>query len=285
MSVQSNMAKSTRSKQVLSGKKFMKNYAVVFLAWGEKYLKEVEHCVSQSKALLEYDLILITDSDTDIKDLSCDFEDVIRASFETKGLLRKAEILKFLPNKYDVYLFLDSDTAVIEDISLGFEKAEKFSIAMSPAPHYSLDHFWGFDRIMKLEGVPCKGQIQYNTGVIFFKNTKVVKSIFHQWMILALKYQSMLNNDQPFFSLAMEKLEFNPYTLSISYNYRGLGDAISGVVRVWHSHGTLPDKINEFDVAWPPRKAWPSKVVLPNRSNGIMAKIRRKANQLTRRWR
>jgi len=51
---------------------------------------------------------------------------------------------------------------------------------------------------MKLEGVDCKGQLQYNTGVIFFKNTPVVKSIFMRWMELALKYQQAFKNDQPF---------------------------------------------------------------------------------------
>ena len=89
-----------------------------------------------------------------------------KAPFETQGLLRKAEMVKFLPEAYDIYLFLDSDTVVIEDISLGYEKAEKFSIAVSPAPHYSLDYFGGFDKIMRLEGIPCKGQLQYNTGIL-----------------------------------------------------------------------------------------------------------------------
>ncbi|NES81796.1 MAG: hypothetical protein F6K10_10545 [Moorea sp. SIO2B7] len=240
-----------------------KKYAVVFLAWGEKYIKEVESCVKMSKAIQGYDLILITDMDTDIENLHCNFVEIIRASFETEGLLRKTELTKFLPETYDVYLFLDSDTVVIEDISLGFEKAEKFSIAVAPAPHYSLDYFWSFDQIMTLEGIPCKGQLQYNTGVIFFKNSQTAKSIFEHWMNLAIKYQTQFNNDQPFFSLAMEELDFNPYTLSISYNYRGFCDAISGIVRIWHSHGKLPENINEFSVAWPPRRAQPSKVIFP----------------------
>lgn len=238
----------------------MKKRAVVFLAWGERFIQEVESCVRRSKAIQGYDFILITDQDTDLGRFQCDFAEVIKASFETKGLLRKTELIKFLPERYDSYLFLDSDTVVIEDISLGFEKAERFEIAASPAPHYSLDYFWGFDRVMNLERIDCKGQLQYNTGVIFFKNSPTVKSIFKRWMELALKYQEEFTNDQPFFSLAMEGLDFNPYTLSISYNYRGFGDAISGVVRVWHSHGELPVNINEFKKAWPPRRAWPSKV-------------------------
>ena len=265
----------------------MKKYAVVFLAWGEKYIKEVESCIKQSKVIQEYEHILITDKSTNIDNLHCQFAEIVKATFETHGLLRKAEITRFLPDRYDAYLFLDSDTLVLEDVGLGFEKAEKFSIAASPAPHYSLDYFWGFDEIMRSEGISCKGQLQYNTGVIFFKNSQVVKSVFERWMLLALKYQRIFKNDQPFFSLAMEQLDVNPYTLSISYNYRGFGNYISGIVRVWHSHGEVPKAINEFQVAWPPRRAWPSKVIYQNQvneyqSNSLIAKVRRKVRQLAR---
>jgi len=263
----------------------MKKYAVVFLAWGEKFIKEVESCINQSKAILKYDHILITDKETNLEDLQCGFAEIIRAPFETKGHLRKAEMIKFLPEGYDAYLFLDSDTIVLEDISLGFEKAEKFSIAMSPAPHYSLDHFEGFDRIMNLEDMPCKGQLLYNSGVIFFNNSKIVKSIFERWMALALKYQKEWKKDQTLFTLSMEQLKFNPYTLSISYNYRGFGDAISGVVRIWHSHGELPTNINKFETAWPPRRAWPSKVTFSDKifNSNFLYKVLRKIKRLTKR--
>lgn len=257
----------------------MKKQAVVFLAWGEKHLREVESCVKQSKAIKGYDHILITDGNTDVKILTCNFTEVIKASFETEGLLRKAELINFLPDNYCSYLFLDSDTVVIDDISLGFQKAERFDIAVSPAPHYSLDYFWGFDQIMNLEGIDCRGQLQYNTGVIFFKNSQMTKSIFMRWRELALRYQNKFMNDQPFFTLAMEELDFNPYTLSISYNYRGFGDAISGIVRIWHSRGKLPAKINTFKKAWPPRRAWPSKVAFPNE---ILRKIKRLKKRLSR---
>lgn len=239
-----------------------KKQAIVFLAWGERYLQEVESCIERSTLLANRDVVLITDASTNVAALSGNFAKVIKAPFVTKGLLRKTELVNFLPEDYDTYLFLDSDTLVLEDLSLGFEKAEKFEIAVSPAPHYSLDYFWGFDKIMALEGVPCKGQLQYNTGVIFFKNSPKVKSIFQRWRNLAEKYREF-TNDQPFFTLAMEELEFNPYTLSISYNYRGYGDAISGIVRVWHSHGEAPENINDFESAWPPRKALPGRVIFP----------------------
>lgn len=244
----------------------MKNYAVLFLAWGDKFIEEVHSCIERSPAIQNYEKILITDQDTLVGDYQHHFKEIIRANFKTEGLLRKTEMVNFLPHGYDCFLFLDSDTVVIEDISLGFQKAEQFGIAVSPAPHYSLDYFWGFGQIMALEGVPCQGQLQYNTGVIFLKNCEMVGVVFEKWKELGLKHQNF-KNDQPFFTLAMEKVGFNPYTLSISYNYRGFGDAISGLVRVWHSHDKMPEMINQFKEAWPPRKAWPSKIEFQEDSN------------------
>jgi hypothetical protein len=241
----------------------MSNFAIVFLAWGEQYIREVDACVARSLALKSYDLLLITDDETKLDNIRSQFAEVIRAPFILKGLLRKTELIRYLPDSYDAYLLLDSDTCVIQNIELGFEKAQLHGIAAAPAPHYSLDSFWGFDKIMKAAGVKCRGQLQYNTGVIFFRNSADVRAVFETWMEMGAA-NSQFPNDQPFFSLAMELLDFNPYTLSISYNYRGMADAISGVVRIWHSHGPMPPQINVFSQPWPPRRAVPGKVIYPN---------------------
>jgi hypothetical protein len=235
--------------------------AIIFIAWGEKYIEEVRNCITKSSCIDQYDLILITDKSTHTECLDNKIEQIIRADFGAQGLVKKAELIKYLPDIYESFLLLDSDTIVIEDIGFGFEMAEKHGLALSPAPHYSLDYFWGFGEIMKREGVNCKGQLQYNTGVVFFKNSHIAREVLHRWMELAVKYQTEFENDQPFFTLALEQLSINPYTLSISYNYRGFGDAISGIVRIWHSHEDMPDNINVFNKAWPPRRAWPKKVV------------------------
>ena len=238
----------------------MNKSAVVFLAWGEKYINEVNHCIDSSHSIDQYDLFIVTDQTTEISNPKLN---IIRADFETDGLLRKTELINYLPEGYNVFLFLDSDTVVLEDISLGFEKARKHGIAIAPAPHYSLDYFFGFGKIMKNEHMQTLGQLHYNTGVIFFNTKENTLSVFKKWKTLAKKYQKVRQNDQPFFSMALEQLEFNPYTLSISYNYRGYGDAISGKVRIWHSHKPMPKDINQFKLVWPPRRAIPGKVLHP----------------------
>ena len=238
----------------------MNKSAIIFLAWGERYINEVYQCLDNSPVIQNYDLFLITDEGSVVSRSELN---VIRADFQSQGLLRKTELIKYIPPGYDVFLLLDSDTIVLEDIGLGFSKAMKHGIAMAPAPHYSLDYFFGFGKVMKAEGMTTAGQLQYNTGVVFFNTSPTTLAVFEKWHLLAKKYQDVRGNDQPFFSLAMEQLDFNPYTLSISYNYRGYGEAISGIVRIWHSHKSMPDNINQFNLVWPPRRAFPGKVVHP----------------------
>jgi hypothetical protein len=240
-----------------------KKRAIIYLVWGEQFIRQVVASIASIQIVHCYPVFIITDKHTSI---DCDLlnVNVIRVDFKLNGYLRKCEMINHLPPNYDSYLFLDSDTIVLEDISLGFEKAEKFGIAIAAAPHYSLDHFLRFKEVMVREGCELKGQLQYNTGVIFFALKHQVVEVFRLWYTFARKYQH-LKNDQPFFTLAMEHLGFNPYTLSRGYNYRHFGEIISGIVRIWHSHREMPENINIFDRAWPPRRVENGKVILPSR--------------------
>jgi hypothetical protein len=224
--------------------------AVVFLAWGSKYVNLVVKNL-RAGIPLNYPIILITDQETFIDDSINIFQKVIRVEFELSGLRRKCEILKHLPDEYETFLFLDCDTIVLEDVSLGFDKAEEHGLALAPAPHYSLDVFFGFDTIMKREGLELKGQLQYNTGVIFLHKTETVIKIFNQWLNVAREAGDHYHNDQPFLTLIMEKLQFNPYTLSPAYNYRAFGEVLSGPIRIWHSYNTIPPGIIRYKTKWP----------------------------------
>jgi hypothetical protein len=236
------------------------NYAVIFLAWGEPCINEAFSCIRESR-LPDVRLFLITDRQTQVP--TCHDVDlgVIRADFQQNGLLRKTEIGDFIPSGFDAYLFLDCETRVLGDILLGFQKARQHGMAMVQAPHYSLDYFFNFDRIMQKEKTQLQGQMQYNTGVIFFTLRPEVVKVFTRWKQLARTYADDFdNNDQPYLSLAMEQLQFNPYTLSPSYNYRAVGELISGPVRIWHSYEQVPAKLNEFVSSWPLRRVERGKV-------------------------
>jgi lipopolysaccharide biosynthesis glycosyltransferase len=164
-------------------------------------------------------------------------------------------MFEFIPEGYDSFVYLDTDTWVLGDLSFAFEKAEQHGIAVAPAPHYNLSEFFGFGRVLEEVGQRRADQMQYNTGVIFFRPTERVRDVFMRWHDLCDKAGATFeDSDQPFFTLAMEQLGFLPYVLSPAYNYRGLqGEQLVGGVRVWHSSVEPPADINDFTGAWPPR--------------------------------
>ncbi len=220
-----------------------KKRAIIFLAWGERFVKEVEECVVES-GLSHYPIYLITDEETPVN-FTFDQLYITRVNFELDGKVRKCELANHLPEGYDSLLFLDVDTRVIGDIELGFEKAELHGIAMAQATLYSLGAFRNFRVIMEQEGIKSQGQLLYNSGVVFMQLTDEVNAVFRMSEQLSRKYPDAPWGDQTYLTLAMEILNFNPYTLSTAFNHRAFGEYISGRVRIWHSYKKIPDNVND----------------------------------------
>ena len=227
--------------------------AFVWLAWGRKFIDEAV----KSEATIGsvgYPTYLITDTDSSAYARGKEvFSEVIEADFSSTGPgnQRKSEMWRWLPERHESFLFLDTDTRVLTDVSLGFEKAKQHGIAMAPAAHYCLDQFWGFDEVMRKEGVRPRGQLQYNSGVIFFERSPEVEAVFEEWSHLTRKHGGRW--DQSFLTLAMEKQNFRPYALSPNYNYRGMGVPMIGKVRIWHTPHEPPDDLNDQPGWWPMR--------------------------------
>ncbi len=231
--------------------------AIVYVAWGEPYLKEAS-ASALSAARVGVSRVLVTDPETarSLPDES-PFEHVVEHRFTLSSKLAKVEMLDVLPEEYDSFLFLDTDTTVLLDIDQGFERAERHGIAMAQAAHYSLEHFWGFGAVLERQGFRSRDVLQYNSGVIFFTREPRAWRVLRDWRRLC--EQASLEGitawwDQPYLTLAMEMAEFNPYTLSIAYNYRNFGEPVSGLIRIWHSRIPPPSDVNSFAEAWPPRR-------------------------------
>ncbi len=241
-----------------------KHRCVVWLAWGAKYVAEAAESRRSISALGPRDparggqpglkTCLITDAESAARIAPGTFDHVVTAKFALTSYLRKCELWRWLPAEYDSFLFLDVDTRVIGDITLGFDKAEQYGIAMAQAPRYSLERFSGFDEIMRAVGMTPRGQLQFNSGVIFFARRPGVEAVMQEWDALARRFGdptagkyydlSMTFGDQPYLTLAMEMLDFNPYALSTSFNHRGKGELIDGDVRIWHSYKSVPADLN-----------------------------------------
>jgi len=216
-----------------------KKRAIVFLAWGDKHVQLVADCIRESR-LPDYGIFLMTDETTKAQGLP-DHVDLVRCESKLLSKARKTEFFNQLPEEIETALLLDADTRVIDDISLGFEKAEKHGLAIVPAPHYSLADFRSFREVMVKENATPRGQIIYNSGVMFYTPHRPhIRAVFDLTLKLAQKYRDRVWSDQTYLSLAIELLEFNPHCLSPSFNYRGFGELISGSIRIWHSYDPVP---------------------------------------------
>jgi hypothetical protein len=230
--------------------------AIVWLCWGTRFIEEAA-ASARSTTAIEADRFLITDADgaAAAKDMT-EFTSIVPIALLHGNNLEKSRLIDFLPAGYETFLFLDTDTRIVGDVSLGFAKAQRHGIAMAPAPNYNLAEFFGFGEIMAQLGIEPADQMIYNSGVIFFQLTPAVRRVLERWRDLAEEVGAKLEfvRDQPFLTLAMEQLDFVPYPLSPLYNYRSLGEYAVGNIRLWHSHFAPPADVNVFADAWPARR-------------------------------
>jgi hypothetical protein len=228
--------------------------AIVWMCWGGTFLAEAIES-ARSALTIEADRFLITDEDrAQQAQQSAAFTAVIAMNPVYRNNLEKMRIVDLLPGDYDVYLYLDTDTRILGDVTLGFEKAAQHGMAMVPAPHYNLtsSRFGGF---MTRVGIRPADQMVYNAGVIFFQLAPAVRQVLERWRDLApTGARSNFFRNQPFLTLAMEQLGFVPYALSPLYNYRSMSEWAIGTIRIWHSHFPPPADVNDFKNLYPPRR-------------------------------
>lgn len=228
--------------------------AIVWLCWGEKFLDEAVES-ARSALAIEADRILITDEAGALyTGQRTEFTSIVRMTPVYRNNLEKSRLIDLLPGGYDSFLYLDTDTRILGDVMLGFDKAARHGIAMVPAPHYNLTSS-NFDRFMMQSGITPADQLVYNAGVIYFRLTPPVRQVLERWRDFAsAAAQSGMVRDQPLLTLAMEQLGFAPYALSPLYNYRSVTEWAIGTIRIWHSHFPPPADVNDFKRPYPPRR-------------------------------
>src|SRR5262249_25725104 len=155
--------------------------AVVWLCWGRSSVAEA--AVSARSAPIQHlDRFLITDdAGASQAEQTGAFTSIVSTQFVHGSNLEKSRLIEFLPDGFESFLFLDADTRVLDDISLGFAKAERHGIAIAPAPNYNLGEFFGFGGTMAALGMQPAGQLIYNSGVIFFRLTTSVRLVLERW--------------------------------------------------------------------------------------------------------
>jgi hypothetical protein len=254
----------TESKEDKNNSKYRR--AIVYMVWGEKFVQQALDNIPP-KEIVDVPVVLITDKESEcFVPQNHPFESIkIVEKFRSYDWMNKSTLWDNLPEEYNSFLYLDTDTVTLKDISFGFEMAERYGIALSQATSYCLPSHHDFRRIMKAAGLPDAGQMQYNAGVYFFVRRPDVEAVFKLYQKACYDYSEQFDYtnkagkriDQPFLSFAMESLKFNPYTLSINWCYRGLdAEPVCGDVRIWHSHHPVPEKINQPEHLYGPRRRY-----------------------------
>ena len=256
--------------------------AILFNAWGSQCIQEIGRCVEARTYPRELATYLITDRETDVDTLP-DWVQVERIDYRLERGLRKVETLEHLPVGYQSFLYLDSDTIILNDIELGFTKAEQHGIAMAPAPRYDLADSLGFEAIMAAEDAPDMGQMVYNAGVIFFTLTNDTRRVFDRWRQIVERHKDYYYHDQAPLTLAMEVEGFVPYVLSVSYNYRTYGTYIHGIVRLWHSRNEVPADLNDQPYVYL-RKVIGSTVIYPGTRRSPLVRIAKRILRKAGTW-
>src|SRR5262249_44704388 len=151
--------------------------AIVWLCWGERFIREAA-ASARSAAEIDADRILITDAAGAASAADQpEFTSIVTIELVHANNLEKTRLIDVLPAGYHSYLYLDSDTRIVGDVTLGFAGAERHGIAMAPAPNYNLPEFFNFARIMEHVGIEPADQMIYNAGVIFFQLTPTVRAV------------------------------------------------------------------------------------------------------------
>jgi len=228
----------------------MINRAILLVGWGAKGTLDAERAVLRLPPDQQADIFIVADHDLTLDSRAS----LIRVDFKLPHTLRKAEgIVTHAPKGYDSVLYMDSDITLLDDVTYVFAKAEMHGIAMAIAPTYLLDEYRSFGEVLDREGVPRRGQVQYQAGLIAFSENARVREVFEKWLELGARHRDVWIRDQPQLSLAFEICGFQPFVLSKNYNLRGMFEPVIGKVRVWHNFAAIPGNVNRYEKPYPPR--------------------------------
>ncbi len=138
---------------------------IVYVAWGDSFLKEAAASARQVRRHMALPIVLITSQHTQH---AAAFDDVVIVPFS--NTYRD----KILMNKspFEQTIFLDTDTFVMEPLDQIFELLQRFDVvyqASAPSDHY------------KLEGVPMLAFDEPSAGLIAWRNSKQVSEFFDLW--------------------------------------------------------------------------------------------------------
>lgn len=191
------------------------NNGVIYVAFGYKYLMMTAHSavtVKQNNPGLKIAVLTNLKLNKDFlwqnKKL---FDHVLYFDLENKAnRLIKTNIYEHSP--FDRSLFLDCDTEVVDDVSVGFKYLDRFDLAFRPHDYpvsYKNDYQINI-------GIPTKDFSHWNSGVFFFKKNEKTQAFFKTWHEAHKKFGYSM--DQPSLVYAIYNNDVRVLPLNLTWN-------------------------------------------------------------------
>jgi hypothetical protein len=208
----------------------------VYVATGERYIDEAARSAASSRVHMPDSKILLLTPDRVDRPV---FDEIIPFGSEIGDpfLLKIAGIAAV---EVDRFVFLDTDTYILDDLSEIEELLDSFDIAAAHAPVRLQSNIWPEAREF-LEGVPACFP-EYNTGVIAVRNGRPMREMLEKWRAI---YQAQMQaersprtQDQASFRAAIYHGDLRIATLPPEYNCRfAYPVSVCGTVKLLHGRG------------------------------------------------
>lgn len=178
---------------------------VVYVAFGSNALREARLSANTLPEGLEYYIHDTYDSDSSL-------------SAEQQAHFAKTKAAMWSP--YDHTLLLDADTRVLDDLSFGFSLiSTKCELVMVPSfPLREGSVLWNLspeEKDYTFQKLGAWSHVMLNTGVMFFRKTSRVLSLFQVWSDEWLKFK---DRDQGAFLRALIRAPVIIRLLGADYN-------------------------------------------------------------------
>lgn len=222
-----------------------KSKGVVYCIWDGYEFEKIKQLLKRSLNSIPSELgtCILTDSEKVNNEFKNQVDHMKFFSLKGHRCQKKCEIFRNSP--FDLSVYLDIDTVIMDNIDYGFKMADKYGISICIAP--ACFAYYATHKEYKLKSELDEDEIQYNCGVIFFnKNYPGIEKVFNDWETYLFEDEFAFSNEQPFLTKSMRDNNFNPCVLPMNYNYRNhLSKChVYGKIKIWHSTMPAPKKQN-----------------------------------------
>jgi hypothetical protein len=179
------------------------NEGILYIATGEKYIKEVLNAAISCKKHNDYPIALITDKHYDLIEDGL-FDQIILK--EANYSYRDKLLIKYTP--FEKTVFLDTDTMVLGNLSDLFHVLDYREFAIHQADE-------GYE--FPMDGL-CGAMPEFNTGVIAFCKSKSVLNLIDHWNS-SFDLNKSIKTDQFHLKRILYESDVRYATFSSAYNF------------------------------------------------------------------